>query len=81
MKNPEELAATGLAQIKTAILLYLEQHPDGAKNSAVATDLGLRSGLKGLHKNYLTWSILDLMVDEGLVRVQMDARVKHYFKV
>jgi hypothetical protein len=70
--NPPEKARAGLGLLKEAVCDYLAQHPDGRTNADVARDLQLESDFQGQQKNYLSWSVLGLLVNEGKVRY--DAR-------
>jgi uncharacterized protein len=72
-------AQAGLALIKSAMLAYLAQHPEGVSNLAVADALGLVSTFEGENKNYLTWSVFGLLVNEGKVRYEIRSRRRVYF--
>jgi hypothetical protein len=61
----KQKAAMGLALIKEAILDHLEAHKDtGLRNADLARDLGLESDHDGQQKDYLTYSILGLLLRE-----------------
>ena len=57
----------GLALIKEAILDHLEAKTDGLRNADLAHNLGLVSDHEGHQKDYLTYSVLGLLLKEGLV--------------
>ena len=59
--------AEGLNALKEAILEYLAAHPEGVGNSEIARKLGLESDFQGKQKNYLSWSVIGLLVNEGRV--------------
>jgi hypothetical protein len=61
-------ARDGLALISEAVLEHLAKHPEGIGNSELARDLGLESDFQGRQKNYLTWSVIGLLVNEGHVQ-------------
>ena len=61
------LAQEGLRHIERAILMLLDSHPDGLRNSQIADLLGLRSSIRGRQRNYLTYSILGSLMDQGKV--------------
>ena len=63
----EENAQRGLALLKTGILQLLRNHPEGLRNVDVATKLDLHSSHSGRQKDYLSYSILGLMLIEGAV--------------
>ena len=57
-------AEKGLALLKDAILDHLGTFPDGLRNSDLANDLGLMSDHEGQQRNYLTYSVLGLLLKE-----------------
>ncbi|MCE2501907.1 MAG: hypothetical protein J4G13_13750 [Dehalococcoidia bacterium] len=61
------LAQEGLCHIERAILILLEDHPAGLRNSQIADLLGLRSSIRGRQRNYLTYSVLGGLMDKGKV--------------
>ena len=61
------LAEEGLRHIERAILMLLEDHPAGLRNSQIADLLGLRSSIRGRQRNYLTYSVLGGLMDKGKV--------------
>jgi hypothetical protein len=72
-----EKASLGITALKEAVLQHLAGHPNGIGNSEIARDLGLESDFQGKQKNYLSWSILGLLVNEG--RVVFDKRGRNVF--
>ena len=63
------LAQSGFHNIQKAILELLGENPQGLGNSEIADILGLKTGLDGRQKDYLTWSILqDLVHQKILIR-------------
>jgi|WetSurMetagenome_2_1015567.scaffolds.fasta_scaffold111343_3 hypothetical protein len=75
----KQQAENGLSLVKQAIIGYITAHPEGVTNAQVATDLLLESDFEGKHQNYLSWSILGLLVNEGLIRYRLNGRSKIYF--
>lgn len=63
-------AQVGFENIRTAIIALLKNNPQGLGNAEVAEELGLRTGMDGRQKDYLTWSIL-----QGLVQQRILSRV------
>ena len=63
-----ERAQLGLAILKEAVLNLIDANPDGVSNSDVANALGLRSDYRGRQKDYLSYSVLGLLLREGLIR-------------
>jgi len=66
--NANQKAQLGLATIKEAILEILEEHRGGLKNSEIADMLGLRSDYLGGQKDYLTWSVLGLLLNDHIIQ-------------
>jgi uncharacterized protein len=62
-----EKAQAGRVLIEEAILELLALHPEGLRNSEVAESLDLRSDYQGGQKDYLSWSILGLLLNRGAV--------------
>jgi hypothetical protein len=79
--TPKEKAAAGVAYIKDAILSYLAQHPEGLRHSEIFTALGLKSDYEGKQKNYLSWSVIGLLLAEQRVRYERQGSAKLYFRV
>jgi len=73
-------ASAALALLKEAVLEHLANHPDGLGNSQIARDLGLESDFQGKQRNYLSWSVIGLLVNEE--RVTCEKRVRNvYYKL
>jgi hypothetical protein len=79
--TPQQRAAAGVAHIKDPILDYLAQHPDGVRHSQIVTDLGLESSYEGKQKNFLSWSVVGLLLAERRVRYERRGSTKIYFRV
>lgn len=63
-----EKAKLGLQFIKEAILEFLQVNPKGIKNAEFARYLGLQSNNAGKQKDYLTYSILGLLMQENRIK-------------
>lgn len=63
-----ERAQLGLEFLKSAILELARANPDGISNSDAASLLGLRSDYRGRQKDYLSYSVLGLLLREGRVK-------------
>ena len=74
---PQELAQSGLKQIKESILQFLEAHPDGLRNVDIARGLGLSSDFRGSYRNYMTYTILTSLMGQG--RINRDSETRLYF--
>ena len=67
-KGVVELAQLGLALLKSSVYqLVRENGENGIKNSDAARLLGLRSDYRGNQKDYLSYSILGILIREGKV--------------
>lgn len=65
--KPHEQAQKGLELLKEAILGILAQKSDGLRNADIAEILDIRSDYQGEQKDYLSWSVLGLLLNEGKV--------------
>lgn len=62
-----EKAQVGLDLLKAAVLELAQANLDGITNSDASKALGLQSDYAGGSKDYLSWSILGLLMREGRV--------------
>lgn len=62
-----ERAQLGLQFLKTTVIEMAKANPTGVTNSDLASLLGLRSDYKGRQKDYLTYSVLGLLLREGKI--------------
>lgn len=69
------LAQEGLRHIERAILMLLESHPAGLRNSQIADLLGLRSSIRDGQRNYLTYSVLGGLMARGEVVQNRETKV------
>jgi len=66
-----ERAQIGLELLEAAVLELAVANPAGVTNSDVAHSLGLQSDYLGGSKDYLSWSVLGLLMREGkVIRVE-----------
>ena len=75
-----EKAQLGLSLLKEAILEFAKANPKGISNSEAASLLGLRSDYGGGSKDYLSYSIIGLLMREGKVERDGSSR-KHVARV
>ncbi len=75
----QQQAERGLTSLKQAITGYITAHPEGVTNAQVAADLQLESDFEGNQKNYLSWSMLGLLVNEGKIHYRLIGRSRVYF--
>jgi uncharacterized protein len=72
-----ERAQLGLEFLKTAILELAKANPEGISNSDAASLLGLRSDYRGRQKDYLSYSVLGLLLREGKVKRRDGGSPRH----
>ncbi len=65
--TPLEKAQDGLDLIKAAILDLLEPVDKSMTNAEIAKLLSLESDRNGAQKNYLSWAILGILMNENLI--------------
>jgi len=70
----QDEAQQGLNLIKNAVLAELRRETDGLRNADLAERLGLRSDIRGKQKDYLTYSVLGLLLAAGRVKQRNDKR-------
>ena len=58
----------GLQLLKSTVLEFARANPKGISNSDVASVLGLRSDYGGGSKDYLSYSLLGLLMRDGLIK-------------
>ncbi len=76
----KEKAQVGLALLKQAVLEFAKANPKGVTNSDTASLLGLRSDYGGGSKDYLSYSLLGLLMREGKV-ARVGVSKKHVAQV
>jgi hypothetical protein len=72
-----ERAQLGLELLKTAIAELARANPQGITNSDAASLLGLRSDYLGRQKDYLSYSVLGLLLREGRVNRRDTSPPRH----
>lgn len=73
-----EKAQMGLSILKSAIMEMAKANPEGIKNSDAAKYLGLQSDYGGGSKDYLTYSVLGILMKEG--RIERTDKRNHIAK-
>ena len=69
------LAQEGLRHIESSVLMLLETHPAGLRNSQIADLLGLRSSIRDGQRNYLTYSVLGGLMARGEVEQNRETKI------
>lgn len=60
-----EKAQVGLDLLKSAIFELAQANPEGITNADASKSLGLQSDYAGGSKDYLTWSVIGILMREG----------------
>jgi len=76
-----EKAQLGLQLIKDSINLLAEENLEGLTNSDCAHYLGLQSDNQGKQQDYLTYSILGLLLKEGILKSEKISNRRKYIKL
>jgi len=76
----KEKAQVGLGLLKDAVLEFARANASGVTNSDAASLLGLRSDYGGGSKDYLSYSLLGLLMREGKVE-RLDDTKRHVARV
>jgi hypothetical protein len=74
-------AQTGLEMIKEAIISELKAHKQGMTNAEIVHKLGLESDVEGENRNYLSWSVLGILIADGKVKYTGERKSKRYHLV
>lgn len=78
----KEKAQVGLDLLKGAVLSLAQANPNGITNGETASVLGLKSDYGGGVKDYLSYSVLGLLMREGKIeRDNIKGRGKHVSRV
>lgn len=56
-----------LEELEMCVEQLLQDTPEGLRNSDIADALGLRSSMNGSQKDYLTYSVLGILMQQGRV--------------
>ncbi len=70
----KEKAQLGLSLLKDAVLEFAQANSPGITNGEAASHLGLRSDYGGGSKDYLSYSILGILMGEGRIRREERSR-------
>ena len=76
----KEKAQLGLGLLKDAVLEFAKVNPKGITNSDAASLLGLRSDYGGGSKDYLSYSVIGLLMREGKLERDKESK-KHVARV
>jgi hypothetical protein len=68
-----------LALLKEAVLEEIDSSPGALAHADIVRRLELQSDFEGTGKNYLSWSVLGLLVNAGQVKYRGDRQERVYF--
>jgi uncharacterized protein len=77
--TPRDAAKQGLTLLKDAVLAHLNASKIALPHSEIVRQLGLESDFEGNGRNYLSWSVLGLLVNAGQVRYQGERHERVYY--
>lgn len=69
-----EKAQLGLQLLLDAVLETAQANQQGVTNSELAKGLGLQSDYSGGSKDYLTWSLLGILMRQGKLKREASGR-------
>lgn len=75
-----ERAQMALTMLKDAVLEVAKANPEGVTNSDITKALGLQSDYSGGSKDYLSWSIIGILMREGRLKREDGSR-KHKIQI
>lgn len=73
-------AQLGLKLLKDAIISFTEENPQGVTNSDCAHYLGLQSDNEGRQQDYLSYSLLGLLIKDGALKSEKTSNRRRYKK-
>ena len=71
-------AQVALSSLKSAVLAEIDESQSGLTNAEVVKRLGLDSDYEGKNRNYLSWSVLGLLLAEKKLRYRGTGVRKRY---
>ena len=74
----KQKAQKALTDLKAAVYEFVKDN-NGLYHAQIVKALGLESDFEGKQKNYLSWSIIGILVNEGAIRYEMRRNRKIYF--
>src|SRR5690606_38127065 len=72
-------AQRGLSLLKEAVLEEIAASPTALTHAEIVNRLELHSDFEGNGRNYLSWSVLGLLVNAGKVQYRGDRNDRVYF--
>jgi hypothetical protein len=72
-------AQFGRDLIKDAVVQLLVERKEPMTNAEIVKALGIPSDFEGENSSYLSWSILGLLVNEGVIKYSGAKHLRKYF--
>ena len=66
--TPREKAKSGVKLLEEAVLELLTAHPEGLRHADIVRALDIPSDYLGNQKNYLSWSVMGLLMNARRIR-------------
>jgi len=66
--TPREKAQAAVEKLKEAVLEVLSAHPEGLRHADILKILDIHSDYLGRQRNYLSWSVVGLLMNAGQIR-------------
>ncbi len=66
--TPREKAKAAVAMLEQAVIEVLEASPDGLRHADIVRLLDIPSDYLGNQKNYLSWSVVGLLMNAGKIQ-------------
>ena len=76
---PRDRAQQGVDLIKQAVLDLLAASDSAMTHAQIVNELGIHSDFEGAGRNYLSWSILGMLVNAGQVRYKGERQDRRYY--
>jgi hypothetical protein len=77
--TPSDKAQKGRDLIKEAVIEMLGASNRAMTHAEIVNHLGIPSDFEGVGKNYLSWSILGLLVNSRQIRYRGDRQKRVYY--
>ena len=71
-------AQAALSSLKQTIFDYISLNPKGVTSTDIVKSLDLYSDFEGKQKNYLSWSVVGILVNEGKIHYETRSNRKYY---
>ena len=77
--DPRDRAQQGVDLVKQAVLELLATSDRAMTHAEIVNELGIHSDFEGAGRNYLSWSILGMLVNAGQIRYHGERQSRRYY--